>query len=40
MQNNPNRKLRVMVNPGGCDGFVTEFSFTEKKEDDDQYANL
>jgi iron-sulfur cluster insertion protein len=34
-ENNPNLKLRVSVDGGGCSGFQYGFSFDEKINDDD-----
>ena len=34
-ENNPDLKLRVFVNGGGCSGFQYGFTFDEIKNDDD-----
>ena len=34
-ENNPNLKLRVSVDGGGCSGFQYAFAFDEKVSDDD-----
>ena len=34
-ENNPNLKLRVFVNGGGCAGFNYGFTFDEEQNDDD-----
>jgi len=34
-ENNPNLKLRVFVQGGGCSGFQYGFTFDEEKNDDD-----
>jgi iron-sulfur cluster insertion protein len=34
-ENNPNLKLRVFVNGGGCSGFQYGFTFDEEQNDDD-----
>lgn len=34
-ENNPNLKLRVFVQGGGCSGFQYGFTFDEVKNDDD-----
>ena len=34
-ENNPNAKLRVFVQGGGCSGFQYGFTFDELKNDDD-----
>ena len=34
-ENNPDLKLRVFVNGGGCSGFQYRFTFDEKQNDDD-----
>ena len=34
-ENNPDLKLRVFVNGGGCSGFEYGFTFDEIKNDDD-----
>ena len=34
-ENNPNLKLRVSVDGGGCSGFQYAFGFDEKVKDDD-----
>lgn len=34
-ENNPNLKLRVFVNGGGCSGFTYGFTFDEAQNEDD-----
>lgn len=34
-ENNPNLKLRVFVNGGGCSGFTYGFTFDEEQNEDD-----